>query len=294
MRTKGVRKGIRRVLAGAAILVMLSATGAPLAEACYGGAAMGMGGAYTALADGVLAVYWNQAGLVFTPGRGEASTTLTFPKDSLNYNAFHGAAVKLTDHLAVGAGRTDVYTSSLWDFYGVERRETWDTLAVGLKLSDELAIGGAYRKVSGRVLDDGTPFESEGVDLSAQYRSGPLRLGLLIQDVNQDTETGLYPRTWMRNVRPALAVELDKLTVAMDVYDAEELRYALRGDYGYYAHQAGLEYRPYGKEGPLALRAGFYQEIIQLGLGVKTGRLFADVAWFPESEILHLTGGVRF
>lgn len=281
------------VLAGLAVGTALPA------QACYGGAAMGMGGAYTSLAEGVLAVYWNQAGLAFTEGRGEVSTTVSIPRDWINYNGFHGAAVKINDRIGIGYGRTEVFD----DWTSVTRRSTWDTLAAGVKLTESLAVGAAYRQTSGRVLEDGTSFHSTALDLSAQYRNGPVRLGLLLQDFNEPTESGAFPVTWMRNIRPSVAVELEKLTVAIDIYNAEELKTALQGTYGDYVHQAGLEYRPFGKEGPLALRAGFYHEwvladvydnLLTLGAGFKTEGLVLDVAWIPEWGVTQVTAGVRF
>lgn len=253
--------------------------------ACYGGAAMGIGGAFTSLADGVLAIYWNQAGLAFTPGRGEVSKTVTTPQDNTNYNSFVGVAVKVTDRLGLGFGETK---TAPW-----ANDEQWDTLAVGYRLTDRLAVGGALRKVHGVDFYSRLPYDETAFDLSAQYRAGLLNFGLLVQDAGGPNATNSY----MQNIRPAVSFQTDKLTLAFDVYDAESLTTVARNEYSpYLDHQVGLEYRPWGKEGPLALRGGFYQSYLMYGVGLKAKNAFLDVTWMPDPlyPAVQLTGGFRF
>lgn len=277
---------VKHVVALLLALGLLIAS-APTALACYGAAAMAMGGAYTSVANGVLAVYWNQAGLAFTPGRGEVSLTQSAPLDYLNYNAFYGAAVKVNDRLGLGFGHT-----VLAPWAGNER---WNTFAAGLKLTDDLAVGGAFRLLDGTDPDTGSYYTSQGFDLSAQYHreiaSGTLlNLGLLVQDVGGPSATNLY---W-QNIRPAISLETDKLTLAFDVYDAAEIRYALRSEYNFLQHQVGMEYRPLGREGGLALRGGFYHDVLTFGAGLRLAESFVDFMAMPEWEAIQVTAGVRF
>ncbi|MDI6871183.1 MAG: hypothetical protein QME79_07475 [Bacillota bacterium] len=281
---------------GTVLLTILFLVGTTLpALACYGAAAMGMGGAYTSLATGVLAIYWNQAGLAFTEELGEASVTVTTPEDYTNYNSFLGAAVKPNERLGLGFGQTKL---APW-----AGNETWNTFAAGVRLNDQWAVGGAYREIAG--VDPETPnrYRSSGFDLSAQYRSGMVNLGLLVQDVGGPSESNIY----RQNIRPSISLETDKLTLAIDIYDASQLKYALGSEYGDNAHQVGLEYRPFGKEGSLALRAGFYHDmpydppiafvhhdVLTLGAGVKVENGFADLAVIPEWMVVQVTAGVRF
>lgn len=267
-----------------ALASLLPGSAAPPALACYGAAALGMGGAYTSLATGVLATYWNQAGLAFTPGQGEASATVTTPKDYSNYNSFVGVAIKPTERLGLGFGQTKL---AYW-----ANGETWNTFAAGYKVTDRLAVGGAFRTVNGVNAGDTDPmpYPNRGVDLSAQYHAGPLHLGLLVQDLGGPSATNPY---W-QNVRPSVSLETDQLTLGFDVYDAEQIKYTLRGEHSAVTHQVGLEYRPFGKDGPLALRGGFYQDYLTYGGGVKLRGGFADVVFLPEWEIVQVTAGVRF
>lgn len=255
------------------MIVVLSLVSVP-ALACYGGQAMGMGGAFTSIAEGTQAIYWNQAGLAFGPV-AEVSTTFSSPQDKINYNSFNAVAIHLLS-VGVGFGQTKL---APW-----AGGETWNTIGVGYQLTPNLAIGGAYRQVSGE--DEYGKYESTGVDFSAQLRAGHLRAGVLVQDANG----GSPQNPWMvKNVRPAIGLDYDKVTVAMDGYHVNA------EDSADIQNQVGIEYRPWGKEGPLALRAGIYHEQKTYGVGVKLKNgVFVDATAIPSWEVVHVTGGWRF
>jgi hypothetical protein len=280
------RRSNLRKAAGAALLSLLLGAGFALpVRACYGAAAMGLGGAYTSLAEGVLAVYWNQAGLAFTEGRGEVALTLSTPADNINYNSFTGVAVKPAERLGLGFGQTRLAS---W-----AGGETWNTVAVGYRLSERWAVGGAYRQVAGKDPHwPYRPYANDGFDLSAQYRAGLLNFGLLAQDVGGPSATNPY---W-QNVRPSVSLQTEQVTLAFDVYNAEEIKYAVRNEYNRLTHQVGLEYRPFGQAGPLALRGGFYHGALMYGFGLKHRTVFLDVAAMPDPKwpAVQITGGVRF
>ncbi|MGE5553479.1 MAG: hypothetical protein ACM3XZ_06100 [Betaproteobacteria bacterium] len=245
--------------------------------ACYGAAALGMGGAYTSVAKGVLAIYWNQAGLAFTDGQGEASLTVSSPPGYTNYQSFAGIAAATQEGLGIGFGQTEA--EQLWG------HETWNTFAVGVRLADEFAVGGALRQVEGTARGTSLPYTSTGMDFSAQYRGRLgedrcLNLGLLVQDVGGPSDTNLYGQ----NIRPSISLETDKVTLGFDLYNAAELE----------AYQLGLEVRPQGKQGPFALRSGVYHDVVTVGGGIKVKDLFVDVVAMPEWEVVQFTGGVRF
>lgn len=216
------------------LLVILSNTAV---FACYGAAAFGMGGAYTAVADDTLAIYWNQAGLAFADSDYGASFTLTTPEDQTNYNSFTAAYAKY-GNVTYGVGMTRL---APW-----AGNETWLTLAAGYPINENWAIGGAVRSVTGTEPYD---YESQGFDLSAQYRKDIYRFGLLVQDVGGPSDTNMY---W-QNVRPSVAIETDKVTMAIDIYMANNLDDVIMGKDEYYSNQAGIEYRSQGKESPLCL-----------------------------------------
>lgn len=259
---------------------------APAAMACYGAAAIGQGGAYTSHAQGVLAIYWDQAGLAFTDGRGEVSATYTSPQDYINYNAFNGVAVKLGDRWGFGFGQTQ---TAPW-----AGGETWNTVAAGYKVTDNIAVGGAIRSVHGQ--DEWGEYDSTGIDLSAQGRfaltdSTKLNVGFLYQDANGGSEAN----PWMeKNFRPSVSMETDKLTLGVDLYDFNALSKELEGEPTYFNHQVGIEYRPMGRDGDYALRAGIYQDTVTYGAGLKMGNLFGDLVVIPEWEVVQMTAGMRF
>ena len=249
--------------------------------ACYGAEALGMGGAYTALADGALAVYWNQAGLAFTDSTVEASHTVSMPQDMINYNHF-AAGMYRKRKVGVGFGYTAL---APW-----ARDERWQTFGLGYRINENWAVGGAYRQVQG--VYESFPYDSTGLDLSLMYRKDSLRLGLLMQDINGPSETNIY----MKNIRPSVALETDKLTVGVDVYLANNLSEVFRGNPEYYQHQAGVEVRPWGKEGVLALRGGFYHGQVTAGVGLKNLKngFFLDLVNIPGWEVTQMTAGIRF
>lgn len=255
--------------------LVLGCSGSVLA--CYGAAALGMGGAYTAVADGVLAIYWNQAGLAFTEADYEFSATYSSPQNRINYNSFTGGMSRVNDQLTIGYGVTTLG-------YGLQ---DWYTLAFGYKIDESLAIGGAYRQVnSSLVLDDvGTGAmgfvdkQTTGLDLSAQYRVDNLRFGFLFQDVNGESDDNPY----IKNFRPSVAYVTDKFTVAFDIYAANNKNYR---DY-----LLGGEY--YVDEN-WTVRGGIYKDTTMFGCGYKCAGYFADVVFIPDWDVTQLTIGVRF
>lgn len=248
--------------------------------ACYGGRAIGMGGAFTSIADGTLAIYWNQAGLAFTdikaPTATEISYTYTSPEGGINYNNTFSAGMLRYGRLAFGYGETQ-----LADWAG---GELWRTFALGLRMTEHLAVGGSIREVSS-AYDVST-----GYDLSLQYRQGIYRFGLLYQDINGGSAQNPY----LANFRPSVGLETDRLTMAIDIYMANNLDNVFSGEKGYYNHQTGIEYRPFGRDGFLALRGGFYHGAIVAGVGLKFNEVFADTVWIPEQEVIQTSIGLRF
>ncbi|GEM_PF-4044711 len=258
-----------------AISMVLGLSGSALA--CYGAEALGMGGAYTAIADGVLAIYWNQAGLAFSEHDFEFSGTYSTPQNDVNYNSFTGGISRVNDQLTVGYGVTTLY-------YGLQ---DWHTLAFGYKIDENLAVGGAYRKVNWAVsvvdlvtgdvvmLDD----QTTGLDLSAQYRKDNLRFGFLFQDINGENENNPY----LKNFRPSVAYVTDKFTVAFDVYAANHKDHR---DF-----QFGGEYYI---DDNWTIRGGFYQETAMFGGGYECDGYFVDAVFIPDWEVTQLTIGLHF
>jgi hypothetical protein len=163
--------------------------------------ALGMGGAYVGLADEVSAGYWNPAGL----------SHLTYPEISyMHVERFAGAvsfdygavAIPVTERSTVGvsafrSGVNDIVnTLQAWNpDRGVplgtyENRITRFSAAdwalfvhYSRRVTDRLSVGVNFKGLR-RSIGDFAQAWGYSVDVAAQYRHGPYRLGLTVQDVS--------------------------------------------------------------------------------------------------------------
>lgn len=185
--------------------------------ACVGARSMGMGGAFTAIADDINAVYWNPAGLQQLKG---CELTYTFEPDRFDDGDFksaypHFAAFGFKYHnsaLAIAyinvsdwASDPDIGRGKSM-LYGVYSTSINERLSLGFKLG--------YREVenpSFKFFKDPSEETLSSVpmlfDLGLLYKySENINIGLLVQG--------------LANVRPAIAVKPNKnLTIALDFYD---------------------------------------------------------------------------
>lgn len=163
--------------------------------------ALGMGGAYTSLANEVSAGYWNPAGL----------SELGYPEISyMHVERFAGAvsfdyggvAMPVTARSTVGisvfrSGVNDIVnTLSAWNpdrgqpLPSYESRITrfsaadWALfVSYSRRLSDRLTIGTNFKGVR-RSIGDFASAWGYSVDVAARYRSGPYRFGAVVRDVS--------------------------------------------------------------------------------------------------------------
>ncbi|MFO8099794.1 MAG: PorV/PorQ family protein [Salinibacter sp.] len=165
------------------------------------GRALGMGGAYVSLADEVSAGYWNPAGL----------SHLTYPEVSyMHVERFAGAvsfdygavAFPATERSTVGvsvfrSGVNDIVnTLNAWDPVRQQPKPNYESLITTFSAADWALFVGYSRQVNER-LSVGVSFKGirraigdfanawgYSMDVAAQYRAGPYRLGAVVQDVS--------------------------------------------------------------------------------------------------------------
>jgi hypothetical protein len=163
--------------------------------------ALGMGGAYVSLADEVSAGYWNPAGL----------SHLTYPEISyMHVERFAGAvsfdyagvALPVTERSTIGlsafrSGVNDIVnTLRAWNpDRGVplgtyENRITrfsaadWALfVSYSRRLNDRLSVGVNFKGIR-RSIGDFASAWGYSMDVGAQYRRGPYRFGLMVQDLS--------------------------------------------------------------------------------------------------------------
>jgi len=264
--------------------------------------ALGMGGAFVAVADGYSAIYWNPAGLarVLTPQLGGAYTDLFGA--SIHHNFVAGAIPFFVVeneqtpslHIGLGAGYTGMTTEvRATDPNGqpvgvIQYAERLAAIGVGVYLPGLGCLGGAAKVYSflapkiGVGGKDATAF-GFGFDLGfLAPLAHSLWLGISATDVgdtriewhNTPTEpTDLV----MGKYTAGMAFALDGFIVAADYVFQPMADNVVRVGVEY-----SLEF--------LALRAGAVKRLhgplsFTAGAGIRTDGLQIDVAWVQNSEI---------
>lgn len=275
---------MKKLIGLLSLTALLAGTASPV-SACYGVRAMGMGGAFIAVADDVNTVYWNPAGLADLQQKEFAIQRIGNNRDVINYLdvwefamplkegksgiGLHYVNDRQMDYLPIG-----YINNNLVGFTGYDNR--WWVLSYGQKVNDHLSLGINARriteKISGFFSFDGNTISTMkqqhkdsnmGYDLSALYRNGKWSASLLIQDVNKpDALFGLGEMT--RNWRPGFAYRPnDRTIIAFDVYDATN---EYERDYC-----MGIEYKI---DKNLTARIGNYQGAMTYGVGAKLDKNF--------------------
>jgi len=261
------KKIISTILATA----LATSVGAPTAFACYGVRAMGMGGAFIAVADDVQSVYWNPAGLSNVKERQFGWQKATNNRESINYidvfeftmpleNGKSGIGLHYTNNREAAVYGTDSNN------YAMNYKSSWWTLSYGEKINDKFAVGVNIRQekesadgtVEGGITTLGKSSNTTyATDLGLFYKeSDKLSYGLLIQDSSG--------RGKEANWRPAVAYRPDNKTiVAFDVYNATEAYHSKR------EYSIGIEHKFSDK---VAIRVGNYHGSMTYGAGVNVDK----------------------
>jgi hypothetical protein len=270
------------------VVLAVAAMSAP-APACVGARALGMGGAFVAVADDTSATYWNPAALPYLPEK--SATYMHVFNENINYQNYFAYVQTLDDKSAVGLSYLTyqlIPAISMYDS-SISWGETWYWLSYGVEVAEGTALG-----VNLKFIEDNLEVVESGVELpiSADTDMGldvgvfshvgdNVTLGLLIQNANEpDTQiNGVTAATWGRNWRPGAAVKLeDGVTIATEVYDAFN-------DMDARGVRFGIE-KKFAEE-RFALRAGRYAgggiSALTLGAGI-----WGEQGW--TLDVAYLTG----
>ena len=165
------------------------------------GRALGMGGAYVSLSNEVSATYWNPAGL----------SHLDYPEVSyMHVERFAGAvsfdygafAFPMNPQSTLGlavfrSGVNDIVnTLNAWDPVANQPRTNYESLittfsaadwaffvSYSRRVNDRLSLGVTFKGIR-RTIGDFADAWGYSMDVGAQYRTGPYRLGLTVQDLS--------------------------------------------------------------------------------------------------------------
>jgi hypothetical protein len=168
---------VGRLLLGSTFLLVLTLSGSDAAEVfeCYeeahatwiripyGPRGVGMGSAYSALADGLTGVYWTPAGLAFSDGVNATETGYIMPANELDANSrlsFVGCSVSAStviEGLPLGTlaiWRRDYTYKNVW----LGSAEKIDAAVTGFSyghlLWGSLGIGITYKRVTSDLYDE--------------------------------------------------------------------------------------------------------------------------------------------
>lgn len=273
-------------------------TAAEFLELGVGGRAMGMGGAYTAVADDATSLYWNPAGLTNIEHRAATFMHAAYLQSSFyDYAAYaqnlghYGAFGASVQYLNAGSiAQTDANFNTTGSF-------TPNDLALsagyGYKLNglgpllDGAALGASVKYIHSAIVNTAQTLAVDAGALSPEYLDGKLRFGFAMSNLGgtlkyQQTAENL-PLTFkvggLYHVTPYWLTSLDV---------------GLPRDNGPY-FAAGSEYLfPIRDSWSLAGRLGYNSQTLydvtgitgfSLGLGIGSKRLAFDCAFAPYGGV---------
>jgi len=241
----------------------------------------GMGGAYTAVADGALAAYWNPAGLTSVE-EGEVVLShfswfqdITLEHGTVAYNVNDKTIVALSATY-LDYGRIEAYDASGAYAGELSAYDLSTALSVGYQARDDLSVG-LTGKIINQKLDDisGTSY---AIDLGATYMRGDFTVAAVLANFGKNMMFESVEENLPLCVRFGVAARLWKQTIlaSMDmekeIYGGTVIRqgfefnrdgqYFVRTGYTYYPSQ---DYRNFGTG-------------VTLGAGVRLNQLEFDYA----------------
>ncbi|MEP7234235.1 MAG: PorV/PorQ family protein [Ignavibacteriota bacterium] len=262
-----------------------------------GARAAGMGGAYSALADDITALFWNPAGIGHLKGTNAAATYTSYIA-GINHN-FIGAVLPISERYRFGISLIVLDNGPLQKST-IEKDINAGTfnandLAFGITLAgaltDRFSFGATVKYIHNSILDnsaDGIAFDAGSLYQTDFYHLkislaltnlGPERnfqgnsLSIVAQDnAINNTSRGLDARLVTSDFSLPLAF---RIGVATDVFQGEMEDQKLNVAFDFAAHSDGPETYNVGGEyvwnDLLAIRAGYGFNQDQLGLGLGAG-----------------------
>jgi len=240
------------LLVGAVALVAFPYEGTILFQGGHGAKALGMGGAFCALADDATGALWNPAGLTFVgPWIGGASSNLSLnPDEALGYQYVSGGFT--FEGYAIGLGWANATAGALYS-------ASLYLATVGIEIADFGSVGVNVKYYSETIEEDSaTGF---GFDIGLLFPvTDEIAVGIVAKDVGG---TSIWEQTIEPMYTGAFAVRfLDgAMTLACDV----DLNLAVR---------AGVVF-------PEEDFATYY---FTVGAGLGVGDLFIDAAYVLQPD----------
>jgi hypothetical protein len=275
----------------------IGSSGSVFEKLGVGARAAGMGGAFSALADDISALYWNPAGVARLKGIN-AAATYTAWYAGINHN-FIGAVLPISDRYRFGISLIVLDNGSL-NKSTIQKDVNAGTynandLAFGLTLAggltDRFSFGATIKYIRSTILDlsaDGIAFDAGSLYQTDFYHMkislaltnlGPERnfqgnsLSIVAQDNSiNSTSRGLDALL----VTSSFSLPLSfRIGVGTDVFQGEMEDQKLNVGFDFAAHSDGPETYNIGGEyvwnDMIALRAGYGFNQDQLGLGLGAG-----------------------
>jgi len=271
-----------------ALLLLSGVVQANFLETELGARAMGMGGAFLAVADDVTALHWNPAGLAGLNGyQFFGMRTSVYSVGGLSEDAALASYGTGSTGYGVGWMRTgaeDLYNEdTLLAGYGTET--PIDGLAAGVTLKRFSVVAPGYE------YNNDPEFESGGddaysADLGALYRRGKWSIGGTLRNLGEP-ELQLLRSTAAKDLDPLVSeLRLGGSYLFRDVMLMTAEWRAPREVPDYYESEysvnLGTEVWFYDA---FALRAGMNRDRITAGLGMRTKHVQIDVALLSERRI---------
>jgi hypothetical protein len=302
-----VRKNIRRILiiwiALMAITALVGKTSiasddkgvsADFLNIGVGAREAGMGEAYTSLAEGPSAIFWNPAGLAFGENIQFSFSHFEWMQD-ISYD-FFAAAYPLSDRIGIGAGvqyldygKIDGYDGN--DNPTGEIGGTYDlaaTASLGYRISDHLSFGLSGKYIMISLADIGA--SAMAADIAIRYSDSKLMVGISAANLGGNLKFEIDENRLPANIRLGMAI----MSLGGRATISTEIKKEL---YGAASLKNGLEYN-FDKRYFLRTGYGFSSENsagfdngLTLGVGAILGPSQIDYSFTPysrfSSETIH-------
>ena len=275
----------------------VGSSGSVFAKIGIGARAAGMGGAFSANADDITALYWNPAGIARLQGiNANASYTSWFA--GITHN-FVGAVIPISDRYRVGVSLTVLDNGQL-EKATIQKDINAGTfnandLSLGVTLAgaltDRFSFGATMKYVRSAILDlsaDGLAFDAGSLYQTDFYH---LKISLALTNLGGDRAFDgnslsiLATQSDINSTAKALNAKLVtssyslplsfRIGLGTDVFQGEQQDQVLNVGFDFAAHSDGAETYNVGAEyiwnGMVALRAGYAFNQDQLGLGAGAG-----------------------
>ncbi len=271
-----------------ALLLLAGAVQANFLETELGARAMGMGGAFVAVADDVTALHWNPAGLAGLPGvQVFGMRTSVYSVDGLSEDAVLTSYGTGSMGYGLGwmrTGAADLYSEdTLLAGYGTET--PIDGLAAGITLKRFSVEAPGYEYYNDPAFAAGGD-DAYAADLGALYRRGKWSVGATVRNLGEP-KLQLLSTTAEEDLDPIMSeLRLGGTYLFRDVMLMTVEWRAPREAPEYYENQYSINL---GSEvwfyDAFALRAGMNRDRITAGLGMRTKHVQIDVALLSERRI---------